>query len=213
MRQNWLSNRIFKSFDDIVDHCCSTYMEHADQSALENHVHRTPRLGGRRSLNLRIGIICAYHIYALCNIQGLMTRLRLRLAYIYADYFSAERRERLQITAKPKMAFWHQSGILIGLLSVSIIGALIVLLSTWSRPQTHTLRIILALAAMYRPLSCLSFLRSRRRPLRPHTLEWLGLRLRFALNDGLGNGLVSRCYSQKSVVSEMIKAVFVPTAQ
>ena len=22
MRQNWLSNRIFKSSDDIVDHCC-----------------------------------------------------------------------------------------------------------------------------------------------------------------------------------------------
>jgi hypothetical protein len=22
MRQNWLSNQIFKSFDDIVDHCC-----------------------------------------------------------------------------------------------------------------------------------------------------------------------------------------------
>jgi len=22
MRQNWSSNRIFKSFDDIVDHCC-----------------------------------------------------------------------------------------------------------------------------------------------------------------------------------------------
>jgi len=22
MRQNWLSNRIFKSYDDIVDHCC-----------------------------------------------------------------------------------------------------------------------------------------------------------------------------------------------
>jgi hypothetical protein len=22
MRQNWLSNRIFKSFDDIGDHCC-----------------------------------------------------------------------------------------------------------------------------------------------------------------------------------------------
>jgi hypothetical protein len=22
MRQNWLSNRIFKSFEDIVDHCC-----------------------------------------------------------------------------------------------------------------------------------------------------------------------------------------------
>src|SRR5476649_2334308 len=22
MRQNWLSNRVLKSFDDIVDHCC-----------------------------------------------------------------------------------------------------------------------------------------------------------------------------------------------
>jgi transposase len=22
MRDNWLSNRIFKSYDDIVDHCC-----------------------------------------------------------------------------------------------------------------------------------------------------------------------------------------------
>jgi hypothetical protein len=22
MRQNWLSNRVFKSFNDILDHCC-----------------------------------------------------------------------------------------------------------------------------------------------------------------------------------------------
>ena len=22
MRQNWLSNRVFKSYDDVVDHCC-----------------------------------------------------------------------------------------------------------------------------------------------------------------------------------------------
>jgi transposase len=25
MRQNWLSNRVFKSFDDIVDHCCHAW--------------------------------------------------------------------------------------------------------------------------------------------------------------------------------------------
>src|SRR6201984_1748973 len=31
-------------------------MEHAHRSAMENHVHRAPRLGRRRSLNLRIGI-------------------------------------------------------------------------------------------------------------------------------------------------------------
>ena len=37
-------------------------LEHADRSALENHVHRTPRLGNRRSANLRVGINhCRHH--------------------------------------------------------------------------------------------------------------------------------------------------------
>ena len=31
MRQNWLSNRIFKSFDDIVDHCCYAWNTLIDQ--------------------------------------------------------------------------------------------------------------------------------------------------------------------------------------
>ena len=31
MRQNWLSNRIFKSFDDIVDHCCYAWNILIDQ--------------------------------------------------------------------------------------------------------------------------------------------------------------------------------------
>jgi hypothetical protein len=31
MRQNWLSNRIFKSFDDIVDHCCYAWNTRIDQ--------------------------------------------------------------------------------------------------------------------------------------------------------------------------------------
>src|SRR5262245_28271608 len=31
-------------------------LEHAHRSAVENHVHRAPRLGSRRSPNLRIGI-------------------------------------------------------------------------------------------------------------------------------------------------------------
>src|SRR5262249_6685147 len=31
-------------------------LEHPHRSAVENHVHRPPRLGSRRSLNLRIGI-------------------------------------------------------------------------------------------------------------------------------------------------------------
>jgi hypothetical protein len=55
MRQNWLSNRIFKSFDDIIDHCCYAWNTLIDQP-LEDHVHRATRLGSSRSLNLRIGI-------------------------------------------------------------------------------------------------------------------------------------------------------------
>src|SRR6267154_882253 len=31
MRQNWLSNRIFQSFDDIVDHCCYAWNTLIDQ--------------------------------------------------------------------------------------------------------------------------------------------------------------------------------------
>ena len=31
MRQNWLSNRVFNSFDDIVDHCCYAWNTLIDQ--------------------------------------------------------------------------------------------------------------------------------------------------------------------------------------
>jgi hypothetical protein len=28
MRDNWLSNRIFKSYEDILDHCCFAWTTH-----------------------------------------------------------------------------------------------------------------------------------------------------------------------------------------
>ncbi len=31
MRDNWLSNRIFNSYDDIVDHCCDAWNKLIDQ--------------------------------------------------------------------------------------------------------------------------------------------------------------------------------------
>jgi len=31
MRENWLSNRIFKSYDDILDHCCFAWNRLVDQ--------------------------------------------------------------------------------------------------------------------------------------------------------------------------------------
>jgi transposase len=31
MRDNWLSNRVFKSYDDIVDHCCHAWNRLIDE--------------------------------------------------------------------------------------------------------------------------------------------------------------------------------------
>jgi hypothetical protein len=49
---------MFKSFDDIVDHCCYA-LEHTYRPTVEDHVHRPTRLGDRRLLILRIGITSA----------------------------------------------------------------------------------------------------------------------------------------------------------
>ena len=33
MRDNWLSNRVFKSYDEIVDHCCDARNKLIEQPA------------------------------------------------------------------------------------------------------------------------------------------------------------------------------------
>jgi hypothetical protein len=33
IRDNWLSNRVFQSYDDIVDHCCFAWNRLVDPSA------------------------------------------------------------------------------------------------------------------------------------------------------------------------------------
>jgi len=43
IRDNWLSNRGFRSYDDILDHCCHAWNNLADQ--LDHHVDRLARLG------------------------------------------------------------------------------------------------------------------------------------------------------------------------
>ncbi len=43
MRENWLSNRVFKSYEDIVDHCC--HLANAAEPSVEDHVHRAPEMG------------------------------------------------------------------------------------------------------------------------------------------------------------------------
>jgi hypothetical protein len=44
MREKWLSNRIFKSYDEIVDRCCDAWTKLID-STLADHVNRIAGLG------------------------------------------------------------------------------------------------------------------------------------------------------------------------
>ena len=44
LRDNWLSNQIFKSYDDVVDHCCEAW-NNLRRSTLADHVHRPSQLG------------------------------------------------------------------------------------------------------------------------------------------------------------------------
>ena len=53
MPQNWLSNRVFKSFDDILDHCCYAWRTLIDQPW---KIMPIARRSNRQSVNLRIGI-------------------------------------------------------------------------------------------------------------------------------------------------------------
>jgi transposase len=41
MRDNWLSNRVFKSYDDLVDHCCEAWNKLVEQPCA--FVSRSPR--------------------------------------------------------------------------------------------------------------------------------------------------------------------------
>jgi transposase len=50
MRDNWLSNRVFKSYDDLVDHCGDAWNKLTDQP-LEDHVHRIAPVGARVLIN------------------------------------------------------------------------------------------------------------------------------------------------------------------
>lgn len=44
MRDNWLSNRVFKSYEDIVAHCCEAWRK-LESQPWAHHVHRAQRMG------------------------------------------------------------------------------------------------------------------------------------------------------------------------
>ena len=53
IRQNWLSNRIFKDYDDIINHCCYAWNTLVDQP-WKIMSYCPPRLGARRGLHCKV---------------------------------------------------------------------------------------------------------------------------------------------------------------
>ena len=55
MRDNWLSNRIFKSYEDIVALCCQAWNNLIDQpcSKPTDHVHCSPTCANARRMGCR----------------------------------------------------------------------------------------------------------------------------------------------------------------
>src|SRR5262249_4953418 len=63
MRDNWLSNRIFKSYDDLVDHCCAAWNKLVDQPW---RIMWTAPMGPRVLINgiwYKIGQLQLWHHY------------------------------------------------------------------------------------------------------------------------------------------------------
>lgn len=63
MRDNWLSNRVFRSYDAIVDHCCDAWNRLVDQPWLIMSIGLRDRVDGFSSGSL--GISSDYLIFAL----------------------------------------------------------------------------------------------------------------------------------------------------
>jgi len=51
---NWLSNRVFKSYDDIVDHCCDCMEQKLVDQPWRIMVHRATRLGAQVLINEKL---------------------------------------------------------------------------------------------------------------------------------------------------------------
>ena len=55
LRANWLSNRVFETYDAIIDAACEAWRQ-AHRPARNDHLHRNARMGARRSDLRAVGI-------------------------------------------------------------------------------------------------------------------------------------------------------------
>ena len=58
LRSNWLSNRVFDTYDAIIDAAWQGLAE-ARRAARHHHLNRHAKLGARRSVVMTCGISCA----------------------------------------------------------------------------------------------------------------------------------------------------------
>ena len=63
--------------------------------------------------------------------QHSIERFRNRLAWIYSTYFSDEERAGLDVLVEPK-SYWYEPQVYIGLLAVSLVGAVLTAIYLWS---------------------------------------------------------------------------------
>jgi hypothetical protein len=71
------------------------------------------------------------HWYMLHLFQRGIDKFRNRLGWIYQTYFSAEERAGLDLQPEPK-SYWYQPEVYIGLLAISLVGAVLTAIYLWS---------------------------------------------------------------------------------
>jgi len=71
------------------------------------------------------------HWYMLNTFQRAIVRFRDRLLWIYSTYFSGEERAGLYVQMEPR-SHWYQPEVYIGLLALSLVGALLTAIYLWS---------------------------------------------------------------------------------
>jgi transposase len=55
LRQNWLSNRVFDTYDAIIDAACDAWRKLVAQTE-HDHINRNAEMGTCRSINMTVGI-------------------------------------------------------------------------------------------------------------------------------------------------------------
>ena len=70
------------------------------------------------------------HWYMLHLFQREIEKFRNRLGWIYRTYFSAEERAGLDVQLEPP--YWYQPEVYIGLIAVSLVGAVLTAVFLWS---------------------------------------------------------------------------------